>query len=318
MANITKRFFQVLLPEKQQDYFRILWYKDDDVQQGKIESYTFTRHVYGVISLPYIACVAIRKTAADNPTNVSSHTTETVKDCLYMDDMLFSRDILDAAQLAAKEAVELSDSQGFELVKWTACKNAKAIIAKMDKNNLAPPIRTLDLKTKEPLPDLKAIGCIWNAEVDVLKIHFSLEKPTKYTRQILLSQLSSHYDPLGYCAPLFLRGRLILQQLAIERKSSDEPTSQHHVKSGNRWLNTLEKWKHLSLPRWYFENASLTSTDSKSEPEYELHAFSDASNEAYGCVVYLRKTLHQSVCISLVFGISCVVLKHQQNWPFAK
>ena len=36
MADITKCFFQVLLPEKQQDYFRILWYKDDDVQQGQI------------------------------------------------------------------------------------------------------------------------------------------------------------------------------------------------------------------------------------------------------------------------------------------
>ena len=318
MADITKCFFQVLLPEKQQDYFRILWYKDDDVQQGQIESYKFTRHVWGVISSPYIACAAIRKTAADNPTNASSHTTETVKGCMYMDDMLFSRDTQDEAQLVAKEAVELLDSRGFELVKWTACKKAKAIIAEMDEDNLAPPIRTLDLKTEEPLPDLKAVGCVWNAEDDVLKIHFSLEKPTKYTRRILLSQLSSHYDPLGYCAPLFLKGRLILQQLAIEGKSWDEPISQHHVKSWNRWLNTLEEWKHLSLPRWYFEHASLIPTDSESEPEYELHAFSDASNEGYGCVVYIRRTLHQSVCISLVFGKSRVVLKHQQNWPIAK
>ena len=237
---------------------------------------------------------------------------------MYMDDMLFSRDTQDEAQLVAKEAVELLDSRGFELVKWTACKKAKAIIAEMDEDNLAPPIRTLDLKTEEPLPDLKAVGCVWNAEDDVLKIHFSLEKPTKYTRRILLSQLSSHYDPLGYCAPLFLKGRLILQQLAIEGKSWDEPISQHHVKSWNLWLNTLEEWKHLSLPRWYFEHASLIPTDSESEPEYELHAFSDASNEAYGCVVYIRRTLHQSVCISLVFGKSRVVLKHQQNWPIAK
>ena len=118
----------------------------------------------------------------------------------------------------------------------------------MDDNNLAPPIRTLDLKTEEPLPDFKAVNCIWNAKDDVLKIHFFLNKRTKYTKRVILSQLSSHYDSLGYCAPLFLRGRLILQQLAIEGKSWDEPISQHHVKSWNRWLNTLEEWKHLSLP----------------------------------------------------------------------
>ena len=58
---------------------------------------------------------------------------------MYMDEMLFSRDTLDEAQLLAKEAVELLDSREFELVKWTACKNAKAIIAEMDEGNLEPP-----------------------------------------------------------------------------------------------------------------------------------------------------------------------------------
>ena len=173
---------------------------------------------------------------------------ETVQGCMYMDDILFSRNTLDEAQFVAKEAVKLLDSRGFELVKWTACKKAKAIIAEMEEDNLAPSTRTLDLRTEEPLPDLKAVGFIRKAEDDVIKIHFSLEKPTKYTRRILLSQLSSHYDPFRYCTPLFLKGRLMLQQLAIEGKSGDEPVSQHHVKSWNRWLNTLEEWEHLSLP----------------------------------------------------------------------
>ena len=160
----------------------------------------------------------------------------------------------------------------------------------MGKDNLAPPIRTLDLKTEKPLPDLKAVSCIWNAEDDVLNIRFFLKKPTNYTRRILLRQLSSHYDPLGYCASLFLRVRLILLQLAITGKLWDEPVRQQHAKSWNCWLNTLAEWKHLSLPRWYFENAILTATDSSEfKPEYELHAFSEASNEAYGCVVHLRK-----------------------------
>ena len=67
----------------------------------------------------------------------------------------------------------------------------------MDEDNLAPLIRTLDLKTEEPLPDLKAVSCIWNAEDEVLKIHFSFKKPTKYSRRILKYQLSSPYERLG-------------------------------------------------------------------------------------------------------------------------
>jgi len=49
-------------------------------------------------------------------------------------------------------------------------KNAKSVIAEMDKSNLAPSIRTLDLKTEDPLPDLKAVSCICNAKEDTLKI----------------------------------------------------------------------------------------------------------------------------------------------------
>ena len=68
MADITKCFFQTSLPEHQQDLFRILWYKDDDISKGELQPYKFTRHVWGIVSSPYIACVAIRKTAEENPT----------------------------------------------------------------------------------------------------------------------------------------------------------------------------------------------------------------------------------------------------------
>ena len=54
-----------------------------------------------------------------------------------MDDMLFSRDTLNEVQFIANEAVKVLDSRGFKLVNWPASKKAKAIIAVMDKDNLA-------------------------------------------------------------------------------------------------------------------------------------------------------------------------------------
>ena len=152
-----------------------------------------------------------------------------MRNCMYMDDLLFSTDTLDKARLVASESVRLLASRGFKLVKWTACRKAVPVIAEMEEAVLAPSIRTLDLKTEEPLPDLKAMGCTWNAEEDTLKVHFSASKPQHYTRRGLLSQLASIYDPLGYCASLFLRGRLILQQLAIEGKSWDESIRLHKL-----------------------------------------------------------------------------------------
>ena len=43
MADLSQCFFQILLPENQQDYFGILWFKDDDIEKGEIQVYEFTR-----------------------------------------------------------------------------------------------------------------------------------------------------------------------------------------------------------------------------------------------------------------------------------
>ena len=56
MADIRKCFSQVLLPEDQQDLFRILWFQNDDIENGERKAHTFTRHLWGIISSPYTAC----------------------------------------------------------------------------------------------------------------------------------------------------------------------------------------------------------------------------------------------------------------------
>ena len=165
MADITKCFFQILLPEHQQNLFRILWYDNDDILNGKLKPYKFTRHVWGVVSSPYIACRSIREIAKENPTNASNPTLHAIQHCMYMDDLLVSTDTLEEAETIAIESINLLASRGFQLVKWTANQAAKSVLANVDKNKLASSVRTIDLKKDEdPLPQFKAVGCIWNGE----------------------------------------------------------------------------------------------------------------------------------------------------------
>ena len=70
-----------------------------------------------------------------------------------------------------------------------------------------------------------------------------------------LSQISQQYDPLGYTAPFLLKGRLILQQLAVDQMSWDEPVPAKHERAWKDWSQTLLKLKEISIPRWYFANA---------------------------------------------------------------
>ena len=61
MADLTKCFFQIGLPENQRDLFRILWFENNDVENGKMVKFRFTRHPWGVKSSPFIASFAIQK-----------------------------------------------------------------------------------------------------------------------------------------------------------------------------------------------------------------------------------------------------------------
>ena len=317
MADITKCFFQILLPEHQQNLFRILWYDNDDILNGKLKPYKFTRHVWGVVSSPYIACRSIREITKENPTNASNPTLHAIQHCMYMDDLLVSTDTLEEAETIATESINLLASRGFQLVKWTANQAAKSVLANVDKNKLASSVRTIDLKKDEdPLPQFKAVGCIWNVEQDTLKVEFGFHLLDKYTRRVMLSQISQQYDPLGYTAPFLLKGRLILQQLAVDQLSWDEPVPAKHERAWKDWSQTLLKLKEISIPRWYFANAPQVKVTV--ETLYELHAFSDASMEAYGSVIYLRRIIDNHAHAAFVYGKSRVILIHQQNWPIAR
>ena len=318
MGDISKCFFQIRLPKSQQNLFRILWFKNNDVKTGKLEPYKFTRHVWGVVSSPYISCLAIRKTAEENHTNASVLTLDTIRNSMYMDDLLFSTHTLEEARTVALESIELLASRGFQLVKWTSNKQAKSALTEISKDKLAASIRTINLQTEaDTLPEFKAVGCVWDAEQDLLKIEFSFDCPKQFTRRNLLSQINRQYNPLGFSAPLLLKGRLILQQLAIDGLSWDEEVGPQCAKAWNDWLNLCMKWKDISLPRWYFANASVSVKDPK-ECEFELHVFSDASNQAYGSVVYLRRIVKGIPSTSFVFGKSRIILRHQQNWPIGR
>ena len=43
IADITKCFFQMKLPEAQRDLCRLLWFEKDDVHNGKLSSFSFLR-----------------------------------------------------------------------------------------------------------------------------------------------------------------------------------------------------------------------------------------------------------------------------------
>ena len=59
VADVSKCFFQIKLPRDQQDWFHIIWFKDNNMDSGEIQIFRFTRHVWGINSSPYVALMAL-------------------------------------------------------------------------------------------------------------------------------------------------------------------------------------------------------------------------------------------------------------------
>ena len=78
MSDVTKCFFQIQLPAAQRDLFRLLWFENNDVERGKLVSYRFRVHPWGIKSSPYIACLAFKKLVEENPTCASDMTLQNI------------------------------------------------------------------------------------------------------------------------------------------------------------------------------------------------------------------------------------------------
>ena len=88
----------------------------------------------------------------------------------------------------------------------------------MDSELLAPSIRNVDLVTNSvTMPTAKTLGCVLVMEFDELRIQCSLKPLTKYILRSMLSQFGQNFDPLGFSNPFYLKTRLILHQLVVER-----------------------------------------------------------------------------------------------------
>ena len=301
IVDLTKCFFQIGLPIDQRDLFRILWFENNDLE-GKVATFRFTRHPWGIKSSPFIASYAIQKTLDENVTGTSDLTRSVIRKNIYMDDVIFGVDSLDEARVIAKEAAELFESRGFKLVKWSANRESLSVLADFDKETLVSGLRELDLSREHgnELPDTKALGCVWETGEDRFKIVSSLTSLQKYTRRPMLSQLGKSFDPLGIFSPFFVKARLILQRLATEKFDWDDKALESFVKEWKAWFQLLDSLLDIALPRYYFEGSIPVSL--QDHVISQLHSFSDASNNAYGSVVYLRGLVGGIRMVSVVFG----------------
>ena len=138
----------------------------------------------------------------------------------------------------------------------------------------------LELNEDESLA-IKTLGIIWLAEEDVFTFKFkSIEQQFKPTKRNVLKKIATLFDPLGFLSPFIIRAKMIMQKMRIAGTDWDDLLSDNLVNEVNLWFSELDQLQELRIPRCLQQNNDVTKIN--------VHTFVDASQGAYGAVVYVR------------------------------
>ena len=301
VCDIEQMFHSFHVHPPHRDLLRFVWFAEND--KGKeIIDYHMVVHLFGNTSSPAVATYGLRKTAEEGKGEFGQAARDFVVEDFYVDDGLTSRNTSEEAVSLIKSTQAMLADANLRLHKIAS--NSVEVMKALPDQDRADHLKDLH-PYQGPLPSQRSLGVMWNLEKDAFTFQISLpEKP--YTRRGVLAVVNSLYDPLGLAIPVTLRGRLLLRELVkLGNKKRgnetplgwDDPLPQSLQNKWNCWKESLRDLETFAIPRCY------RPKDFGEAERKEIHAFSDASENAIGAAVYLKQVNHDGkVNVSLLFA----------------
>ena len=270
-ADISKMFREIKLHPDEKDFHRFLWRDNENILDLRMNRLTF-----GVRSSPYIATQVIRHLAQ---TYSSTHpdASQAILRSFYIDDYLSGANTLEEAVHIRTQLCDLLSKAGMTLRKWRS--NSEQF------RGTIPPeiVETENLQISPADKPIKALGIHWDVANDNLTVavpEIPADQPV--TKRTIASNLGKVFDILGFFSPVTISGKIMLKKLWQHQTSWDTPAPDVIKESWQRWITQLPAIGSHVISRKY-----TLSTECISQ---SLHGFSDASQEAYGAVVYIQQT----------------------------
>lgn len=282
-GDLVKMYRQIRTTPASSDFQRILWRQSptEDLRTYRLDTVT-----YGTSSASYLATKALQQLAIDEAARYPLASAVTLSD-FYVDDLMTGCDSVEEALVLQKQLLAMMASGGFTLSKWASNHNAILMGVLEEHREVQCP---LEIHLDETI---KTLGLLWNPGTDCFQYRTnSIWRQTTPTKRIVLSEVASLFDPLGLLAPLVVAAKIFLQALWADGLNWDEPLKQHMAEYWVSYRSELSAIESLNVPRWLGYQTSNT---------HQLHGFCDASEAAYGAVVYLRSTnAHGMVTVRLL------------------
>ena len=176
---------QVALDKPDRDYHRLLWREESN---EPVQHLRMTRVTYGVASSSHHStkCLMVRAKTA------SHEVRRIIERDMYVDDLLSGADSIEKALAIQTELIELLQSAGFQMRKWTS-NNLDLIKA------LPPDYR----ESKDELVfaaesyQIKALGISWQPVPDTFHFKIDINKTSEAkTKHQVLSEITRLFEPL--------------------------------------------------------------------------------------------------------------------------
>ena len=288
IGDISEMYLQVKVKGEDRSLFRFLWRYLDEKKSPVIHE--FTSIMFGMNAAPF----AVQYVVRDNP---KKHQTEypleaeTVLESTYMDDTMDSSKTEGDAMYLYEELKKLWKVCGMKSHKWLS--NSRKVL---DQIPIEERAKKIDIKDNI-LPSLKTLGIVWIAEEDKFTfLSNNVDDGFNYTKRNFLKKISTLFDPLELLAPFTIRSKILMQETWNAGIDWDEKVPDKIKQKMKKWFQELQMLDLIKVDR------CVRESEEQIETNISIHAYSDASEVAYGAAVYLAVQYQNGDISKLVTG----------------
>ncbi|GFW03952.1 integrase catalytic domain-containing protein [Trichonephila clavipes] len=270
-TDIQKMYRQILINPDQQDLQRIIWKHGLDAE---ILTYRLKTVTYGLSNAPFLAIRTLQQLANDEKSRFPL-ASETLLYDTYMDDIVSGAPDLETAQQLQSQLKDALQSCGMNLHKWSS--NSPELLNSSLSSDLEHSFSTdIDLS-------VKTLGISWKPFEDCFALKVSVSAKHIYTKREVLSVIAKLYDPLGFLGPVIAKAKVFLEQLWQCKLDWDDALPNSIANEWREFVTTLKCIEEVKINRFIMADNNV---------RIFLQGFADASEVAYGAVVYLQRFLH--------------------------
>ncbi|GFU51372.1 integrase catalytic domain-containing protein [Trichonephila clavipes] len=155
--------------------------------------------------------------------------------------------------------------------------------------------------------EIKVLGVYWNPKHDCFSFRVKIDLHELNTKRDVLSTIARIYDPLGLLGPVVAKAKIFLQKLWMLKIDWTDLLPDTINREWRQFVESLQVVNDININRCIVVE----------QPEViELHGFSDASQSAYGAVVYCKSiTSDGKMLVHLIASKSRVAPTKQTTIP---